>query len=135
MNHDDILKFNRSAYELAQARMKSCALELTEEDVYHLSTVSSRLEEEARELRRQAQLAVVRPAPAPAALATKAEAPDTIDEFLQRHGKKTVTYVGLSKVLGEITDGLGKAIKALQSRVLELEAQQAAAHPVEPVHR
>ena len=47
----------------------------------------------------------------------------TIDEFLQKHGKKYVTYSGLSKLLDQLLDGLGPALKEQRRRIQQLESR------------
>jgi len=82
--------------------------------------------------------------PAPAPLETKAinktrpAPPETLDEFIQRYGDKTVTYKALSdtqdvlitvlKQHKEKIDALTQANTALSDRVLELEARAAVTH-------
>jgi hypothetical protein len=109
--------YNKTAFELAHARMRLAPIELTGADLDQLGTIDPALETKGREAHRQAQLAIVQQHTAPP-LETKsvtAAPPSTMDEFLQRYGTQQVTWAGLSKVLTE-TDGLLKAITALKQR-------------------
>jgi hypothetical protein len=133
--------YEKKAFELAHARMRLAPIELTESDLDQLATVDPVLETKGREAKRQAQLAIVQQhTPTLQAKSVKA-APETLEEFVERYGTKTVTWAGLSKVLTE-TDGVFvKAITALkqryetlEARVLELEAS-AAARTVEHADR
>lgn len=138
MNDDlesNAMRFDPKAYALAQERMKSAPIELTEQDFDQLAIVSKRLETDALEAKRLAQLALVQPAPA---IVTKSAAPETIDEWVRKHGTKPITGAMLVEVFNVLTKGilaqksradtLEQANKDLQARVLELEAQRAIAH-------
>jgi hypothetical protein len=141
---NDVLRFDKAVFERAHVRMKTAPLELTEADFDQLGIVSPGLQTEAYEARRLAQLALVPPVPDPP-LVTKAAdlgpAPDDVAEFLKTHGSEAVTWTGLDEVVNiliEMSKGLKGRIDtleqtntALQSRVLELEAQAAARSAVE----
>jgi hypothetical protein len=95
------MRFDPAAYARAQQRVNSAPLEMTEHDFDQLALVSGVLEADARAALREAQLAIVRANQAPP-IATKSAppaAPDTIETWLQRHGKKSVTWSGLMGLL------------------------------------
>ena len=122
MNHDDVLRFDQAAFALAQARMKSMPIELTESDLDQLAIVSPRLEADAREARKQAQLALVRPTPA---LVTKSVTPTA--------KRRALTTQDYPEIADAIVAGIKRAleqpkaeIESLKNRILELEAQAAA---------
>jgi hypothetical protein len=143
-------KLNRQDCERARTKITSAPLTLTDHDFVLLHNYGGEGEAaKAYEARRLAQLAIVREHQ-PAPLATKGDAkpaapPATSAEWLQRWGKKPVTYKQLSRELDDLIDVL-KSHKAkldtltqenteLRGRVLELEASEAAARTVEHVDR
>ena len=141
---DDVLRFDPAAYAIAQARVTAAPIELTEPDFDQLAIVSTRLEDEAREAKRLAQLALVQPVP-DTAIRTKSVAPappESMDEWVKKHGKKTVTgavLMGVVDVLMEClkqnkvrVDNLEQRNQELSMRVLELEARNAAHEAVTP---
>jgi hypothetical protein len=103
----DAMRFDPAAYAVAQQRVKSAPLELTESDYAQLAIVSPALEREAIEAVRQAQLAIVRKS----AQATKTPS------------HKPVTYAVLGKALEEVIKIVAKAIKPLQQSNKELCAR------------
>ena len=143
MNEDDCLRFDPDVYAIAQARVKNAPIELTEPELDQLAIVSKTLEALARERKRLAQLALVQPATDPtlttkrAALESSASVEaETTDEWLQKNGRKSVTGHVLMEAVDVLmdvlkahktrADKLEQANKELSSRVLELEAKDAA---------
>jgi hypothetical protein len=141
------MRFDRAAFEIAHQRVKSAPLELDGADFVQLGIVSTQLEADAREAQKQAQLAIVaqrEPAPVQTKAAPAVKAPETLEEFVERYGKKPVTWRGLMKVIKVSDDVFVDAIKELRgradtfeqankdlsARILEIEAQRAATSKV-----
>lgn len=131
------MRFDKAVYDVACELAKSAPLDLNAWHFEQLAIISPVAEMRAREAQRLAQLAIVQSVTQKSTppLRTKStpavKAPDTYEEFIQRYGKKHVTY----KALHEATDVLIEALKALKTenkalaaRLLELEAQVAVQH-------
>jgi hypothetical protein len=131
---------NRAEFERAKAKIGTAPIDLTDRDFQLLKAYGGdQLEGEAWEAQRLAVRALLPPAPAPTSTksvkAPKAP-PETIAEFVERYGHKTVTYKALAgqwdvftdvlKHHKEKIDTLTEQNKTLSDRVLELEAQRAA---------
>jgi hypothetical protein len=119
VTEDAILRFDKATYDAACELVKAAPLSLTEFHFDQLAIVSPRLETDAREAVRQAQLAIVRANQTPAPVTKSAEpvkAPETLEEFVQRYGKKPVTWAALMKVLNETDAIIIKEMKTLRVR-------------------
>ena len=138
---DDILshgqrlldQLNRKDCERARMKITTAPLTLTDHDFVTLHNYGGEGEARAAwQAKQAAYMATAQPTPAPAALKTKAAAPETMEEWLQRHGTKSVTgamlvataneFIEVLKAQKQRVDTLEQANKDLQSRVLELEA-------------
>jgi hypothetical protein len=113
----DAMRFDASRYAVAQARVKSAPLDLTEADFDQLAIVSKGLETEGREALRHAQLALVqthRP------VTTKVKTYKFTDQTLE------VIATAVANLVKEALAKPKAEIEALKTRVLELEADKAA---------
>jgi hypothetical protein len=155
MNVDDVMRFDTDAYAIAQQRVTSSPLELTEHDFDQLGIISKKSEADAREALKQAQIALVEAnAAKAAALQTKSAEPepepepDGMTQWLQKHGKRPATYQALADVTDALIerwkemnernkernarlDTLEQRLTEQDARILELEAQRAASAKVE----
>jgi hypothetical protein len=131
---DDARRFDPAAYAVAQQRVKSAPLDLTAADFEQLGIVSTRLETEAFEALRHAQLAVVQANKS--SVRTLADADLTWDQFVAKHATMPMTLKNVEAVVAPLRtmwDDMNEKnkerntkIAALEARVLELEASAAA---------
>jgi hypothetical protein len=134
----DVTPYRKDACERALERLRTAPIDLDEADLDQLEIVG--LARDGREARRQAQLAIVQATADKMSdhtdrLQTKGAAlaaPENDEEFLQRCGKKTVTYKALFEAIDLVLEilkplkirieTLEQTNKDLQTRILELEA-------------
>lgn len=144
MTPKDTLRFDRATYEEACGLVESAPLSLTECHFDQLAIVSPRLEVQAREAVRHAQLALVaaRSVPTTPPVQTKSIAPaptpdaGTWENYVKRNGHVKVTVKMLAAVWDVVTSSqhamnaknvaLEQRNQALEERVLQLEAADAA---------
>jgi hypothetical protein len=143
---DAALRFDQAIYEEACGLASSSPLDLNEAHFDQLAIISKHSAARAREARRQAQLDIVTKAataPAPRTSPAAPAPPETMEAFLQKHGKEPATYRALYDAAAALLE-ISKALKtkwdemnernkernarldALEARLLELEATAAA---------
>src|SRR5687767_5022714 len=121
---------SNAGYLAAMERMKSAPLTSNNDDFAQLGAVSPTLMEPANQLR---QMAAVPHERTPRLETKSDEAPATIAAFLERHGKKSVTYKALHESLDMLLDVLKQHKEKIETfrqrndmldaRVRELEAR------------
>ena len=126
------MRFAKDAYAVAQQRVQSAPLALTEDDFDQLHIVSPALERDAREALRQAQLAVVQQR----AVTTKSLPAARTSTANQWDGAAETIVTLIAANINPAKDriaALERRNAELEARVLELEAQHAASSKVDVV--
>jgi hypothetical protein len=137
------LRFDKDVYDAACVLAQSAPLDLNEFHFEQLAIVSPRLEADAREKVRTAQLAIVRANQAAAQTkAAESAAPDDTDDgltwkqFVAKYANEPMTLGTVVAIIAPLekawkdmnarNEQRNVKIAALEARVLELEAQAAA---------